>query len=189
MRAAYHWSTRDGLVNQDALKRLLATMPDVDAGDASGWTPLMVASYANRDGLSLLLKAGADPNRTSLHGDTALHFAAYGGDWDDALVKAGARVNQVNADGVSSLMLLAQSWADADVVLQALKDGADPSLKDRAGRTALDYLLADGCGKPVVAHPEPRGMVARIVVKKCPPDWPGFRAKRDVLERAMRARR
>jgi hypothetical protein len=43
-------------------------------------------------------------------------------------------------------MMLA-TRADPDEIARALKDGADPLLKDKLGRTALDYLRLTSCGK------------------------------------------
>ena len=187
MRAAYRFSTRSGNVTNDGLKQALSAGVDVDAADASGWTPLMLAAYANPEAISILLQAGAHADRASLHGDTPLHFAAYDGRLSKLLLQAGAPINAASADGITPLMLLAQSsGANADDLSDAIKAGADASLKDRAGHTALDYLLADGCGRPYVPHIEPRGMATVIGHSDCPPNYPEFRAKRAVLERAMK---
>lgn len=136
------------------MKALIDAGANVSAVDASGWSALMYmsafsGSYNGSDSepLKLLLRAGADPNQGSLHGDTPLMFAALEGDWSDDLVKAGAKINVQNKDGQTALMILAARWDKVDAIRAALQAGADASLKDAKGRTALDYLRLANCGK------------------------------------------
>jgi ankyrin repeat protein len=139
----------------EKVKALLAEGVDLEQADSSGWTALM---YANPEScghgsciyepevLNLLITAGANPNYSSLHGDTALMAAAYDQRFEEALVTAGAHVNAQNTDGVSTLMILA-SFGQADEIKKALRRGADAALKDTQGRTALDYLRLTNCGQ------------------------------------------
>jgi hypothetical protein len=39
-----------------------------------------------------------------------------------------------------------------------LKAGADARRKDASGRTALDYLIAANCGRPIVQPKDPQSM-------------------------------
>src|SRR5208282_6570219 len=96
--------------------------------------------------VQLLLGMGADPNQKSAIGDTALMASASRGAFDDDLVKAGAKINAQNSAGVTALMILAAK-GEADEIRDALKAGANASLKDAKGRTALDYLRLANCGK------------------------------------------
>ena len=89
-------------------------------------------------------------------------FAAYRGTLLQLLPAAGANINAHNADGVTTLMLLAQAEKeDTDELNEALTAGADPNAHDNLGRTALDYLRAASCGKLIIPLPQPRGMAAQ----------------------------
>jgi hypothetical protein len=98
------------------------------------------------DSVSLLLKAGANPNHKSFKGDTPLMVSAMSQLFDGDLAEAGANVNAANSDGTTVLMILAAK-GEGDEVRDALKAGADASLRDNNGRTALDYLYLANCGK------------------------------------------
>jgi TonB family protein len=130
----------------DALRTLLTDGADVTAVDASGWTALMygAANWTPSNAVEILLAAGADPNHASLIGDTALMAFALTGHFEEDLAKAGARVNSQNHEGVTTLMILA-THADPEEIQTALRAGANGSLKDAQGRTALDYLEAANC--------------------------------------------
>jgi ankyrin repeat protein len=126
--------------------------------DASGWTPLMYAAGSYGDSLEVeLLKAGANVNARSKRGETALMASAVTGMADEGLLKAGADVNAVNDVGMTALMLLVQR-ADPDELATLLKAGADPRKRDALGRTALDYLNAANCGRPIVKQKDPQWM-------------------------------
>jgi Ankyrin repeats (3 copies) len=126
--------------------------------DASGWTPLMYAasSYGNSPVIEML-KAGAKVNVRSKRGETALMASAVTGMADEDLLDAGADVNAVNDVGMTALMLLVQR-AEPDEITTLLKAGADARKKDASGRTALDYLNAANCGRPIVQEKDPEWM-------------------------------
>lgn len=126
--------------------------------DASGWTPLMYAagSYGNSEE-SEILKAGANVNTRSKRGETALMASAATGIANEDLLHAGADVNAVNDVGMTALMLLVQR-GEADEIAILLKAGADARKKDAAGRTAMDYLNAANCGRPIVKQKDPQWM-------------------------------
>jgi ankyrin repeat protein len=190
IRATYRFSSINGQQSVEALKHLLAESADIEAADESGWTPLMYAahvdSYENA-AIRLLLQAHANVNRASLHGDTALMVAAYGGTLNELLLRAGADINAHNADGVTALMLLAQ-WKDPDALQDAIAAGASALAKDNADHIALDYLRASACGKPIIALPEPYSQVVLIdgARPSCPPQGDAFLKSRDVLVSAMK---
>jgi len=126
--------------------------------DASGWTPLMYAAGSYGDSLEgELLKAGANVNARSKRGETALMASAVNGMADEDLLHAGADVNAVNDVGMTALMLLVQR-GEADEITILLKAGADARKKDAAGRTAMDYLNAANCGRPIVKQEDPQWM-------------------------------
>lgn len=124
--------------------------------DASGWTPLMYAasSYGNSPVIEML-KAGAKVNARSIRGETALMASAVTGTADEDLLHAGADVNATNDVGMTALMLLVQR-GEADEIAILLKAGADARKKDALGRTALDYLNAANCGRPIVQAKDPQ---------------------------------
>jgi len=126
--------------------------------DASGWTPLMyaVGSYGNSEE-SEILKAGANVNARSKRGETALMASAATGIADEDLLHAGADVNAVNDVGMTALMLLVQRGKAVEIAI-LLKAGADARKKDAAGRTAMDYLNAANCGRPIVKQKDPQWM-------------------------------
>lgn len=137
----------------DKLKALIAAGSDLKQTDASGWSALMYASTVSSDfPVQLLLKAGADPNQSSPQGDTPLMVNALSGYWNEDLVKAGANVNAQNKDGQTALMILVLQ-DEFDQIRAALQAGADASMKDAKGRTALDYLKLASCGRSPMYDP------------------------------------
>jgi hypothetical protein len=133
--------------------------------DASGWTPLMYAASSFGDSLvSEMLEAGAKVNARSKRGETALMASAVTGMADEDLLNAGADVNAVNDVGVTALMMLVQG-GEPDEIAALLKAGADARKKDASGRTALDYLNAANCGRPVLQAKDPQWMI--VGYSKC----------------------
>jgi len=141
-----------------AFRSALAAGDKLTDVDASGWTPLMYAasSYGSSEE-SEILKAGANVNARSRRGETALMASAVTGMADEDLLDAGAEVNAANDVGMTALMFLVQR-GDADEIAILLKAGADARKKDAAGRTAMDYLNAANCGRPIVEQKDPQWM-------------------------------
>jgi len=196
IRATRHFNPYTGQQTFTDLEKLLKRGEPVDDADASGWTALMYASYleyylsGHKDGdpIKLLLDAHADPNRASLHGDTALMFAAYRGTLLQPLLAHGANINAHNADGVTALMLLAQ-LPDPDELKEALAAGADANAHDNLGRTALDYLRAAFCGKPIIPLPKSRDGGSILITRDlgpCPGDSSRFKQLESLLKAAMK---
>jgi hypothetical protein len=137
----------------DRVKALIDSGANVKEKDASGWSAMMYAARASSDSpVQLLLRAGADPNESSPHGDTPLMVSCSSGNWNADLVRAGARINAQNKGGQTALMILA-ARDETDEIRSALKAGANARLKDWMGRTALDYLKLSNCGKSPIADP------------------------------------
>ena len=129
----------------------------VDAKDAQGQTPLMVATaFGSIEAVRMLVAGGADVRAANGAGLTALHFAA-----DDAaktrlLLDAGADVHAVTQMGRTPLIVAAATSQSADVIRLLLARGAKVNVADSAGvtpllaaanadnREAADLLLARG---------------------------------------------
>lgn len=117
---------------------------DANAQDASGWTPLMyAAANVDRKAMDRLLQVGADPKHVSNRGETVLMSAAVSGTFDAALAKLCGNINAQNRHGMTVLMYLAR-WGQPDQVEAAIAAGADIRVRDRLGRTALQYVREHG---------------------------------------------
>jgi ankyrin repeat protein len=134
-------------------------------------TPLMWAATAPRNAgalVKMLLAKGADFKPRALSTDwptqitvepraqyrpvgglTAFLYAARNGCYDcvDALIAAGANVNQPTPEGVTALMLALDNDHN-DVAKLLLDRGANPGLWDWWGRTAL-YIAVDRIALPI----------------------------------------
>lgn len=133
---------------------------DVNKRDESGNTPLIyVCLKSARDLVKLLLDSGADVNLGNQKNRMPLHFAAQTGNFQiiSMLCEAGADVNCTDNDGVTPLMLLAQN-GKTDAALQLLKNpDIDVSIKDNAGRMAIDYATTAGLRELVKALTQAEG--------------------------------
>ena len=125
-----------------------------------GATPLMrAAKNGDVATMRLLLEHGADPSLRQKNGTTALMLAAglgrglgvFAGDYaSDAQMLDAVRVllarhvdvNAVNENGQTAMHFAALSM---DPVVRLLaENGADLSIKDKQGRTALDFAMGGG---------------------------------------------
>lgn len=122
----------------DVVDRLLAMGTPIDGTNAGGNTALVGAAWSGRDAmLTALLDRGAD---LAASGARALEFAANAGQASTVrlLVERGVPPDGRNAYGWTPLM--AAAWQGHDAVVNALlAHGADRTLKDDSGKTALDW--------------------------------------------------
>jgi ankyrin repeat protein len=83
------------------------------------------------------------------------------------LLKAGAEVNARATDGQTALHAAAQKgWSK--VVSLLAEHGADLSVKDNRGRTALDYAKGNsggGRGQAAPASPETAALLEKLITK------------------------
>uniref|UniRef100_A0A2K5PQC7 Ankyrin repeat domain 52 n=1 Tax=Cebus imitator TaxID=2715852 RepID=A0A2K5PQC7_CEBIM len=162
------------IVSSLSNEHVLSAGFDINTPDNLGRTCLhAAASGGNVECLNLLLSSGADLRRRDKFGRTPLHYAAANGSYQCAvtLVTAGADVNEADCKGCSPLHYAAASDtyrraephtpsshdAEEDEPLKEsrrkeaffcleflLDNGADPSLRDKQGYTAVHYAAAYG---------------------------------------------
>jgi uncharacterized protein len=127
-----------------ALDSLLAyPQLDLNAANANGETPLMLAALKGRlEWVQLLVKRGARINRD---GWTPLHYACSGPDNGVALwlIAQGADINARSPNGTTPLMMSAR-YGPADLAEDLLKAGADRLLRNEQALDAADFASAAG---------------------------------------------
>jgi ankyrin repeat protein len=129
-----------------AVRKLIEHGVDVDARDAEGNTPLILASfYASPDCVEMLLAKGADANAANKAGVTALIRAATSYEKTRSLVNAGAQVRVRTADlGNTPLILAARCDGNSRTVKLLLERGADPTERNDAGISPILSGAASG---------------------------------------------
>lgn len=132
--------------DREAVRSLLKQKADVNAAQGDGMTALHWAVYKNDlEMAQMLLQAGASLKAKTREGAlTPLYMAATNGNGAiiDALVKAGADVNQANALGTTPLMQASASGS-VDAVKLLLDRGANINAKDTVReQSALMFAAA-----------------------------------------------
>lgn len=134
----------------------------------SGYTALMIAcAYKNVEAVQLLCDLGADVNARSQNGYTPISFTCQFVDEDDyedlpeeakrrlhfdgtnkmmidKLLTHGANINDADHRGSTCLMRLASLGGNSDGLFFLLTRGADPTMLDRNGNSALAYACDSG---------------------------------------------
>jgi ankyrin repeat protein len=127
-------------IRQDDLPALqaLVNSEGVDAKDAQGQTPLMLAAaFGSPEALRLLIANGADVNATSNSGVTALHWAVTSVTKTRMLLDANADVRARSQLGRTPLIVAASATGTADVVRLLISKGAEVNVADTTGVTPL----------------------------------------------------
>lgn len=122
---------------------LLLDLPsiDVDARNAVGETPLMMAAIrSNLPVMRKLLERGA---QVQIDGWSPIHYAASQGELPvmELLLARGASLDARSPNGTTPLMMAAR-YGGQDVASLLLKRGADPRLKNDKGLDAADFARA-----------------------------------------------
>lgn len=135
----------------EAARVLVAAGADVNRKDDSEQSPFLIATSEVGDDprlLELFLAHGGDVTATDSYNGTGAIRAAHRGYAQivDRLVVAGVDVNHVNRLGWTALLeaviLGDGEEAHREVVRRLLRAGADRSIRDPQGRTALDIAVA-----------------------------------------------
>ncbi|HEU4713169.1 MAG TPA: ankyrin repeat domain-containing protein [Pyrinomonadaceae bacterium] len=135
----------------DEVKMFLAAGASANAKDNQGRTALMYVKSELYDDASpelvrVLLAAGADVNVVDNDGATPLILLTSQNFSEMAIVallREGARtsINAQDQQGRTALMIATQNGYAERLISHLLKAGADPNKKDKAGRTALMYVI------------------------------------------------
>ena len=116
---------------------------DLQARTPQGETALMIAAIRGRlDEARALVVRGADVNKT---GWTPLHYAASGTTAQQTalialLLEHHAYIDAGSPNGSTPLMMAAQ-YGTRESVLQLLEEGADASIKNQLGLSAVDFAM------------------------------------------------
>ncbi len=169
LRSVLHYAAKSGANAQ--LERGLADPAlagQVDTPDATGSTPLHLATYAQKtDCARVLLAAGANPVAYDATGMTPMHYIARGYNdtmfmaYDKALGKR-ADWNVQTRDTKETPLHLAAKIGYSSIITRLLQAETDISLKDRRGHTPLlAAIAADQAGAA-------QQLLARMKEKKIP---------------------
>lgn len=139
VRAIVSWHETDEVV-----KYLIECGANVNACEGESWTPLEAAVHENAsDIVKMLLDAGANPYVIdSDFGDSLLMQAAEDGNPKcvKLILGLGVDINHRNHDGETAL-LYAVNRRLPHIVLDLLRAGANPNIKDNAGTSPLAFAL------------------------------------------------
>lgn len=142
----------------DAARVLIEAGARINAEASSKITPLLwAASYDSPGVVNLLIEAGADPNNPAAYdGALPLGSACHYSGTDSvpesvvALIAAGAEVNKKDASGQTALHWAVDWHGGVPLATYLLDHGADPTIADGSGNTALD--LARSAGKTALEN-------------------------------------
>ena len=131
----------------DQVKRLVSEGTAVDAMDPDHRTPMMFAAFNGHTAVvGFFVEMGAEVDNRDINGRTALMYASSGPFEETVklLLTKGAQVNvQGTLEGFTALMTAAAE-GQTEIVRRLLDHGADRSLEDKDGDTALSFARQKG---------------------------------------------
>ena len=137
----HHAATRKN--NGAIVKLLIEQGAGVNAANETGRTPIMKAAYwGGVEYIAPLLDAGADLDRVSNFGGTALYEATStsreNAEMIRLLISRGANIKAATKKGETPLMNAAR-WGNLEHVKLLIEAGADRDRKSNSGQSALDF--------------------------------------------------
>lgn len=114
--------------------------------DARGFTPLIFATYFDKEAISkMLIECHAPIDSQDASGNTALIGVSFKGNSRlmDYLINKGANINIKNNNG-STALIFSATYNKVESVKLLLKHHADKTITDNSGKTALDYAKEKG---------------------------------------------
>ncbi|RKG59398.1 ankyrin repeat domain-containing protein [Corallococcus sp. AB011P] len=148
----------------DIVQGLVKAGTPVEARDARGFSPIILAAYyGHTQTVQALLDAGADACAGDSRGNTALMGAAFKG-YADVVKLLSAQpcaVDQTNRLGQTALMF-AVLFGRTEVADQLRHQGASPALRDASGRSANDWAQTQTPDAPVAPTPLPDAPTAQV---------------------------
>ena len=141
-----------GNCSQKTIKAIIDHGADINTKSKHRRTALLIACQkANMYTISVLLKAGANPNITDAKGDTCL-MCAVTSDCSrevlQAMIDRGADVNAANKCSVTVLMKACHK-KNTGAINALLSAGADANIADAESYACLHYAVYEGCSKKV----------------------------------------
>ena len=128
--------------NEYAASKIIKSTKDINSRNSNDFTPLMIAAQNNNiNVIKILLDNKVNIEDVRKRGGTALSFAADKENIDivKLLLENGANINAQDLEmGITPLMNCAY-MNKVNTVDFLLKNSADKSIKDKSGKTALDY--------------------------------------------------
>ncbi|RKH25420.1 ankyrin repeat domain-containing protein [Corallococcus sp. CA031C] len=155
-------ASREG--ETDIVTGLVKAGTPVEARDARGFSPLILAAYhGHTQTVKALLAAGADACAGDNRGNTALMGAAFKGYADIVKLLAAqpCAVDQTNGLGQTALMFAVLFGRD-EVADQLRHQGASPALRDASGRSAEDWARTQAPAAPVAPAPSGEAPTAQV---------------------------
>src|SRR6185436_20817337 len=120
-------------------KSLIQAKADVEATDSTGFTALQIALGKGRGSIvEKLMEAGAKFPPKSPDGTAALIDSVYGRDLKGVRIALENNPDLAarDQDGWPALSIASYN-DDRQIVMELLRAGADPTLKDKDGKTAI----------------------------------------------------
>lgn len=152
LHSLVRWETIDPVVLSRLLDALKAEGADFNLSNANGSTPLMLAvENLNTAAIDALLAHGVDPKRLSRTGQTVFHSIPWSKKMGevaplvDRFVRLGVDINACDSSGKSALYNACENENNLDYVKLLIRKGADPSLPDMDGLTALGNAKNHDC--------------------------------------------
>jgi len=139
-----------GLSSINLQQQLELSTSTIDDKDSNGRTALSwSATRGDAEAVKTLLSYGANPNECSHRGETSLHWAARSitkrsGEIMEALLKSGAKVNQMDCWKRTALIYASCDQEDPAFLRPLIDTGANLNMRDCHDRTALGYAAKRG---------------------------------------------